>query len=62
MRNVSATSQRYSSVCRYTVASYSTLPYFQGILNKLREDMEIYRLLNIFDETSSVYNVVQRRT
>lgn len=32
----------------------------QGIVYKIKEDMEIYRLLNIFDENSYVYTVVQR--
>ncbi|GMR37457.1 hypothetical protein PMAYCL1PPCAC_07652 [Pristionchus mayeri] len=32
----------------------------QGIVYKIKEDMEIYRLLNIFDESSYVYTVVQR--
>ncbi|GMS85277.1 hypothetical protein PENTCL1PPCAC_7452, partial [Pristionchus entomophagus] len=30
----------------------------QGIVYKIKEDMEIYQLLNIFDESSYVYNVV----
>ncbi|GMT15805.1 hypothetical protein PFISCL1PPCAC_7102 [Pristionchus fissidentatus] len=32
----------------------------QGIVYKIKEDMEIYRLLNIFDESTYVYAVVQR--
>lgn len=37
----------------------SILLCVQGIMQRLKEDMEIYRLLNVFDSNDLVYNVVQ---
>ncbi|GMT21314.1 hypothetical protein PFISCL1PPCAC_12611, partial [Pristionchus fissidentatus] len=37
----------------------SILLCVQGIMQRLKEDMEIYRLLNVFDKNDLVYNVVQ---